>query len=163
MYIPTMRILRYLLRKMRVFIFKWRIGAYHFVHFNKFIKAYIFILLQRISHICRNVCMAIWSPKEWPILVNKLFSLSSQTPAAYFFLSFWHYELYFTLNSYCPVWFYHRMPKGTGKMGDGERTFFLFICFPFLNFSCDIPLSRQWTIFLVTLVSRLQLLLVLLD
>lgn len=125
---------------------------------------HIFLFCYKESHIYVEMCVWLFGhQKEWAMLANKLFSLSSQTPAAYFSLSFWHYELYFTLNTSRPVWVYHRMPKGTGKMGDGERTFFLFICFPFLNFSCDIPLSRQSTIFLVTLVSRLQLLLVLLD
>lgn len=125
---------------------------------------HIFLFCYKESHIYVQMCVWLLDhQKEWAVLVNKLFSLSSQTPVAYFFLSFWHYELYFTLNTYCPVWFYHRVPKETRKMEDGEITFFLFICFPFLNFSCDISLSRQWTIFLVTLVFRLQLLLVQLD
>ena len=125
---------------------------------------HIFLFCYKESHIYVQMCVLLLDhQKEWAVLVNKLFSLSSQTPVAYFFLSFWHYELYFTLNTYCPVWFYHRVPKETRKMEDGEITFFLFICFAFLNFSCDISLSRQWTIFLVTLVFRLQLLLVQLD
>lgn len=64
-------------------------------------------------------------------------------------------KLYVTLSTFCPIKFYHRVSQETGeKKEDGERAyFFLFICCSFLSFSSNNPLTRQWEIFLVIVVS----------
>ena len=128
MYIPTMRILRYLLRKMRVFIFKWRIGAYHFVHFNKLLR-HIFLFCYKESHIYVEMCVWLFGHQKNGLCWLISFFLSAPKPLLP--ISFYHSDTMNCISPSTPIVLFDSTTgcqRGLEKWGmEKELSFCLFV------------------------------------